>query len=116
MSDTRHTTHEAHRHIGTANAPRTRCRSLAVQEEWEATYLERMGGWIREGTVAFKEDVWPGLESAPHAFMALTMGGATFGKTLVQLAPDNSLPIAARSSRRRFQRNALPAAAAAARL
>jgi len=49
-----------------------------------------MAGWIREGKVKYKEDLWPGLEQAPKAFRAMLEGG-NFGKTLVGIGDDPTL-------------------------
>lgn len=44
-----------------------------------------LGARIRDGALAFKEDLSEGLEQAPDAFCRL-MAGKTFGKTLVKVA------------------------------
>lgn len=43
------------------------------------------GEWIREGQIAYKEDITNGLENAPAAFVKLTRG-ENFGKSIVQVA------------------------------
>jgi len=50
-------------------------------------FLAEMGDWIRAGRITYKEDLWPGLESAPRAFRAMLEGG-NFGKTLVGVGDD----------------------------
>jgi len=50
-------------------------------------FLEEMAGWLREGRIHYREDVWQGLERAPEAFSAMLKGG-NFGKTLVAVAED----------------------------
>jgi NADPH-dependent curcumin reductase CurA len=59
-------------------------------------FLSEMGGWVRDGLVKYREDVWGGLEKAPEAFSALLSGG-NFGKTLVQVAEDPTRDIKRRS-------------------
>ncbi|MEE2913297.1 MAG: NADP-dependent oxidoreductase [Pseudomonadota bacterium] len=50
-------------------------------------FLDTMSGWIRDGHVRYKEDLWDGLPKAPSAFMAMLKGG-NFGKTLVAVGKD----------------------------
>jgi hypothetical protein len=47
----------------------------------------RLGGWIREGRLKYKEDVVEGLENAPAAFLRL-FTGENFGKQLVKLGDE----------------------------
>ena len=53
----------------------------------QAEFLNDMSGWIRDGLVRYREDVWPGLDRAPDAFTAM-LRGDNFGKTLVAVADD----------------------------
>jgi NADPH-dependent curcumin reductase CurA len=46
-----------------------------------------MADWLRAGSIRYREDVYPGLESAPRAFRAMLEGG-NFGKTLVAVSED----------------------------
>jgi hypothetical protein len=46
-----------------------------------------VGGWIREGSFRYREDVTEGLANAPQAFCRLMRGG-NFGKALVRVAPE----------------------------
>lgn len=46
-----------------------------------------MAGWLRSGHIHYREDILPGLRSAPAGFRAM-LAGNTFGKTLVQVSPD----------------------------
>jgi NADPH-dependent curcumin reductase len=59
-------------------------------QQHQAHFFEQMAGWIREGKVKYKEDLWPGLEQAPKAFRAMLEGG-NFGKTLVGVGEDPTL-------------------------
>jgi NADPH-dependent curcumin reductase CurA len=76
-------------------APTFAGRSVEVHDLWvrnfvehhQDTFLALMTGWIRDGRVRYREDVWPGLEQAPRAFLAMLEGG-NFGKTLVAVATD----------------------------
>jgi NADPH-dependent curcumin reductase CurA len=46
--------------------------------------LQRLGRWLAEGKLAYREDVTEGLENAPAAFMGM-LRGENRGKTLVKL-------------------------------
>ena len=67
-------------------------------QEHQAGFLEQMAGWIREGRVKYKEDLWPGLAQAPKAFRAMLEGG-NFGKTLVGVGDDPTLDDAMKARR-----------------
>jgi NADPH-dependent curcumin reductase CurA len=58
--------------------------------DYQAQFLEEMSQWIRDGKIKYKEDLWPGLESALEAFGAMLKGG-NFGKTLVGVGEDPTL-------------------------
>ena len=49
-----------------------------------AESLERLASWIRQGKLAYREDIVVGFENTPAAFINL-LSGANFGKQLVQL-------------------------------
>jgi NADPH-dependent curcumin reductase CurA len=66
--------------------------------EHQASFFDRMAGWIREGQVRYKEDLWPGLTQAPRAFRAMLEGG-NFGKTLVGVGEDPTLDEALQARR-----------------
>ena len=51
------------------------------------TFLAEMADWLRSGHIHYREDVSPGLPSAPAAFRAM-LAGNNFGKTLVAVSPD----------------------------
>ncbi len=67
-------------------------RSLTVrgfiQDEFTGShtrdFLRDMPGWVRDGSVRYREDVVVGLENAPEAFRGL-LRGANFGKLLVRV-------------------------------
>ena len=48
-------------------------------------FVERMSGWLRDGSVTYREDVVDGLERAPEAFVGL-LAGRNFGKLVVKIA------------------------------
>ncbi|HQR27392.1 MAG TPA: NADP-dependent oxidoreductase [Nocardioides sp.] len=70
-------------------------RSLTVrgfiQDEFTRShgrdFVRDMTGWVRDGSVRYREDVVQGLERAPEAFRGL-LRGANFGKLLVQVGED----------------------------
>ncbi len=49
-------------------------------------FLSEMADWLRSGHIRYREDISPGLRSAPAAFRAM-LAGNNFGKTLVQVSP-----------------------------
>ena len=53
----------------------------------EADFLRDVGGWVRDGSIEYKEDVVEGIENAPAAFIGL-FRGANFGKLLVRVSED----------------------------
>jgi NADPH-dependent curcumin reductase CurA len=55
--------------------------------DYQDRFLSEMTGWIADGLIVYREDVWEGLEKAPEAFSAMLKGG-NFGKTLVAVAED----------------------------
>lgn len=50
-------------------------------------FRDRVGGWVREGKLRYREDIVEGLENAPEAFLGL-FSGRNFGKLLVRVAPE----------------------------
>jgi NADPH-dependent curcumin reductase CurA len=67
-------------------------------EQHQSQFLAEMAGWVREGKVKYKEDLWPGLEQAPAAFQAMMTGG-NFGKTIVGVGDDPTLDAAMQERR-----------------
>jgi NADPH-dependent curcumin reductase CurA len=58
------------------------------RDHWqEAT--ERLGAWVREGRLRYRESVGEGLENAPELFRGL-LRGRNFGKQLVKIADGQS--------------------------
>lgn len=53
----------------------------------EGEFRTRVGAWLREGKLRYREDVVEGLEAAPRAFLGL-FAGANFGKLLVRVTPE----------------------------
>ena len=66
---------------------RATVRGLVVydHEDLRPQMEQDLGRRIRDGSLAFREEVFDGLEQAPTAFCRL-MAGETFGKTVVRLA------------------------------
>ncbi len=62
----------------------------AFVADHQEAFFRRMGAWVREGNIKYKEDLWPGLEQAPKAFRAMLEGG-NFGKTLIGVGDDPTL-------------------------
>ena len=58
--------------------------------EHQDRFLGEMAGWIRDGLVKYREDIWEGLDQAPTAFRAM-LAGHNFGKTLVRAGNDPTL-------------------------
>ena len=52
-----------------------------------APALARMGEWIRNGRLKYREDIVTGLEKTPRAFIGL-LRGENFGKLQVKLGPE----------------------------
>ncbi|MDQ3616083.1 MAG: NADP-dependent oxidoreductase [Actinomycetota bacterium] len=65
-----------------------------IQDEFRRShgpdFVRDMGGWVRDGSVRYREDVVEGLDSAPEAFRGL-LRGANFGKVLVRVGDDPTL-------------------------
>ncbi len=66
--------------------------------DFQQAFLNEMSGWIQDGLVKYKEDLWQGLEQAPEAFAAMLKGG-NFGKTLVGVGEDPTLTEAIQARR-----------------
>ncbi len=47
----------------------------------------RIGAWIKEGRIKYREDIAEGLERAPEALIGV-LEGRNFGKMLVRVSPD----------------------------
>ena len=59
-----------------------------IQDEFTKThtddFVREMGGWVRNGSVRYLEDVTDGLDQAPEAFRGL-LAGRNLGKALVRV-------------------------------
>ena len=55
--------------------------------EHQADFAREMSGWLRDGSVRYREHVVDGLENAPEAFRGM-LSGRNFGKTLVRVGDD----------------------------
>ena len=74
--------------LGPVVRKRLRIQGFIVSDQWQ-----RLGEWraraapmLRDGRLAYREDVVEGLEATPGAFIGL-LQGRNFGKLLVRL-PD----------------------------
>ena len=60
-----------------------------IQNEFAAElmgeFLERATGWVRDGSLRYKEDIVDGLENAPEAFIGM-LDGKNFGKLLIRVS------------------------------
>jgi NADPH-dependent curcumin reductase CurA len=50
-----------------------------------AEMILALSGWLREGKLKYREDVVPGLENAPRAFIGL-LEGKNFGKLIIEVS------------------------------
>ena len=62
-----------------------------IQDEFvpahHEAFLRDMSGWVRDGSVRYREDVVDGLEQAPEAFRGL-LAGRNFGKLVVRVGEE----------------------------
>ena len=77
---------------GPANLAQIIIKKLKIQgfivfEHWDQypAFVQKMGQWIQEGKVTYRETVYEGIASSPEAFMGLFTGKNT-GKMLVKLS------------------------------
>lgn len=55
--------------------------------ELEPEFLREVGGWLKDGSLEYREDVVEGLKNAPDAFRGL-LKGKNRGKLLVKVGPE----------------------------
>jgi NADPH-dependent curcumin reductase len=63
-------------------------RGFIVSEFMESLmpeFLQRATGWVRDGSLRYREDIVDGLENAPSAFIGM-LEGKNFGKLLVRVS------------------------------
>ncbi len=70
---------------------RARMEGFIVSDHFDRmpAFLAEMSGWLKEGTVTYREDVMQGVENAPAAFIRM-LKGENFGKQVVQITDDPS--------------------------
>ncbi len=71
----------------------TEVHPLAVRnyvDEYQDKCFSDMAGWIKDGAIRYREDLWHGIETVPEAFSAM-LAGKNFGKTLVAIGEDPTL-------------------------
>lgn len=69
------------------NRMRVRLQGFSVRSHYDMLpdYLERMAAWLKNGKVVYVEDVMPGLENTPKAFIRM-LKGQNFGKQVVRIS------------------------------
>ena len=55
--------------------------------DYQDTFLDEVGEYLRSGRLTYREDLRPGLEQAPEVF-AQMLKGDNFGKTLIGVSQD----------------------------
>jgi NADPH-dependent curcumin reductase CurA len=55
--------------------------------DYQETFLDEVGEYVRSGRLTYREDLRPGLEQAPEVFAAM-LKGDNFGKTLIGVSQD----------------------------
>ena len=55
--------------------------------DYQDQFLAEMAEWYAVGLLKYREDIRPGLESAPAALAAM-LDGSNFGKMIVQVAAE----------------------------
>jgi NADPH-dependent curcumin reductase CurA len=74
--------------MGTILRKRIRVQGFIISEDYGrrvGEFLAKMGPWVAEGKIVFREDVVDGLSNAPQAFMGM-LEGKNFGKVVVKVA------------------------------
>ena len=74
--------------MGVLLRKRIRMQGFIIFDDYAPRYgefLAAMRPWVQDGLVKAREDIVPGLEHAPGAFMGL-LQGKNFGKLVIQLA------------------------------
>lgn len=73
--------------MGTLLKKRIRMQGFIISQDYGhrlAEFQTAMGQWIQEGAIKYREQITPGLENAPEAFIGL-LKGKNFGKVVIQL-------------------------------
>lgn len=75
--------------LGPVVGARATLKGLVVYDhlQRQPELIRVVGGWIRQGSFHYREDISEGLASAPEAFCRLMKGG-NFGKALVRVGPE----------------------------
>jgi len=84
---------------GAEERRRAEARGVAVQNLFVGDYVEshhdaflgEVAPWVASGEVRYREDIREGFETIPAVFGEM-LRGENFGKTLVRIAPDPTLP------------------------
>ncbi len=77
--------------LGFVVAKRVRIQGLIVSDKPErfAEWRALAAPWVKDGSLAYREDVVDGLENAPDALAGM-LKGRNFGKLLVRVGPDQA--------------------------
>jgi len=75
--------------LGPVVGARATLKGLVVYDhlQRQPELIRVVGGWLRQGSFHYREDISEGLASAPEAFCRL-MKGDNFGKALVRVGPE----------------------------
>lgn len=76
--------------MGLALRKRLTIRGFIVFDDFGHLYpdfAQRVGGWVAEGRIRYREEVIDGLENAPEAFVGL-LRGENFGKRVIRVGTD----------------------------
>ena len=68
---------------------RAKMQGFIVSDHFDRlpAFIAEMSGWLRDGTVKYREDIMMGVENAPAAFVRM-LKGENFGKQVVQIGDD----------------------------
>ena len=82
-------------HLRPLLVKRAMIKGFIVTDHYDraAACMKDLGGWLKDGSLKYREDVVEGLDAAPSAFLKL-FDGTNFGKLLVRVSPDPTRRIA----------------------
>jgi NADPH-dependent curcumin reductase CurA len=62
---------------------------VSDHRDLEADFLRDVSGWLKQGTLTYREDTVDGLEHAPRDFLGL-FRGENFSKRIVRVSEDQT--------------------------
>lgn len=77
--------------MGTILKKRIRMQGFIIAQDYGDRideFQQKMGRWVNEGKIHYREQVTDDLENAPQAFIGL-LEGKNFGKVVIRVAKDN---------------------------